>query len=63
MMSYETNRAKIIRRLENEGWVGRHGGRHDVFAHADKPKARVVVPRHRTVSPGVARDIALKAGW
>lgn len=59
----ETNTAKIIRRLESEGWTGRNGGRHDVFTHADMPGVRIVVPRHRTVSLGVVRDIAKKAGW
>ena len=62
-MAYETDRARIVRRLEREGWTARHGGRHDVFSHPTKVGVRVVVPRHRSVSIGVARDIAIKAGW
>jgi len=58
----ETNRSKIIRRLEHEGWVNRGGGSHDVFTHPRKP-GRVVVPRHRELTRGVARVIAQVAGW
>jgi predicted RNA binding protein YcfA (HicA-like mRNA interferase family) len=43
--------------------VKAHGGRHDKFDHKDHPETTLVVPRHREVSPGVARDIAKKAGW
>ncbi len=58
----ETNRAKIVSRLEAEGWTNVGGGRHDKFT---KPGAAVsvIVPRHRTLSPGVARVIAKAAGW
>jgi len=48
--------------LKREGWIERHGGSHDVFKHPTKP-GRIVVPRHRTLSPGVARAIAQQAGW
>lgn len=58
----ETNRTKIVRRLEREGWVLRHGGEHDVYQHAGKPDP-IVVPRHRDISIGVARNIARRAGW
>jgi predicted RNA binding protein YcfA (HicA-like mRNA interferase family) len=58
----ETNRQKVMARLLRDGWVERHGGEHDVFKHAAKP-GRIVVPRHRTLSPGVARVIAKQAGW
>jgi HicA toxin of bacterial toxin-antitoxin, len=44
-------------------WVKAHGGRHDKFDHQDHPETTLIVPRHREVSPGVARDIAKKAGW
>lgn len=60
-MALETDRAKIARRLETEGWVGQHGGSHDIFKHATR--GRIVLPRHRTLSPGVARQIAKAAGW
>lgn len=58
----ETNRAKVAARLEHEGWLARQGGKHDVYMHPSKP-GRIVVPRHRTLSPGVARGIAKIAGW
>jgi len=48
--------------LLHEGWeLARHGGGHDVYRHAKK--GVVIVPRHRVVSPGVARSIAKTAGW
>lgn len=62
MPQFETNTRKIIARLERDGWVNQGGGRHDIFRHSDKPGV-IVVPRHREVSPGVARSIAKSAGW
>ena len=61
MATVETNTRKIIRRLKREGWVNVGGGEHDVLKHPDGRK--VVVPRHRTQSVGVARSIAKRAGW
>jgi predicted RNA binding protein YcfA (HicA-like mRNA interferase family) len=58
----ETNRSRVVRRLEREGWMCRHGGDHDVYKHPSKP-GRIVVARHRTLSLGVARVIAKVAGW
>ena len=58
----ETNRTKIVARLTREGWESRGGGRHDVFKHSLQ-KGRIIVPRHRTLTPGVARAIAKQAGW
>jgi predicted RNA binding protein YcfA (HicA-like mRNA interferase family) len=58
----ETNRSKVAARLQREGWECRHGGDHDVYKHPARP-GRIVVPRHRTLSPGVARAIAKAAGW
>ncbi len=63
MPTYETNTRKIISHLERDGWVNVGGGNHDKFEHADRPTVLIIVPRHREVSPGVARDIAEKAGW
>jgi mRNA interferase HicA len=60
--SPETNRSKVAARLEREGWQCRHGGGHYVYKHPTRPE-RIVVPRHRTLSPGVAREIAKMAGW
>jgi len=62
MLQLETNRNKVVARLERDGWVGHHGGDHDVYKHPTR-SGRIVVPRHRTLSPGVARVIAKVAGW
>jgi len=58
----ETNRAKVVARLEAEGWTNERGGSHDKFT---KPGSAypVIMPRHRTLSLGVARSIAKAAGW
>ena len=58
----ETNRSKIVGRLERDGWQGRAGGGHDVYKHPAR-KGRIIVPRHRVLSPGVARAIVKAAGW
>ena len=63
MPPIEINRVKVLKRLTGEGWeLARHGANHDVYRHAAK-SAVVVLPRHRTLSPGVARSIAKAAGW
>ena len=40
----------------------RNGGDHDVYKHSDRP-GRIILPRRRMLSPGVARVIAKQAGW
>jgi predicted RNA binding protein YcfA (HicA-like mRNA interferase family) len=62
MPGAETNRLKVTTRLEREGWQCRPGGAHDVYKHLLKP-GRIIVPRHRNLSAGVARAIAKAAGW
>jgi predicted RNA binding protein YcfA (HicA-like mRNA interferase family) len=63
MRAIETNRRRIVSRLAREGWVlVRHGGEHDVYRHKQK-QGTIAVPRHSTLSPGVARSIAKAAGW
>lgn len=63
MPAVETNRRKIVARLEREGWiVARQDGGHDVFKHPER-RGRVILPRHRTITPGTARQIAKEAGW
>lgn len=62
MAQPETHRRKVVARLRREGWIERRGGGHDVFKHPNRP-GRIVVPRHQTLSPGVARVIARQAGW
>ena len=59
----ESNVAKVVKRLEDDGWILlRHGANRDVYSHSGKPLP-IQVPRHRTLSPGVARSIAKAAGW
>ncbi len=60
VIGFETNTRKIIARLEREGWQVVHGGRYDKFEHPAHPEITLIVPRHREVSFGVARDIAKK---
>jgi hypothetical protein len=59
----ETNRGKVVARLVWEGWVERHGGEHDVYTNPSRPGRIISVPRHGTLSIGVARKIAKEAGW
>ena len=59
----ETSTKKIIQRLAKDGWfLHRHGAGHDIYRHPTI-KGIVTVPRHKKLSPGVARTIAKKAGW
>ncbi|MBE7217365.1 MAG: type II toxin-antitoxin system HicA family toxin [Caulobacteraceae bacterium] len=62
MTTLELNTRKVVRRLEAEGWANQGGGEHDVFRHTEKPGV-IIVPRHRTLSAGVARQIRRLAGW
>jgi len=62
-MKPEISRSKIVARLESEGWVSERGAKHDKFANPAKPGVKIMVPRHRTLTPGVARNIARTAGW
>lgn len=62
MPTFETNTRKVIARLKREGWVDVGGGKYDKFEHPDRPYA-IIVPRHRELSPGVARNITRLAGW
>lgn len=59
----ELNRGKVAARLVREGWTVRHGHAHDVFTHPSRPGRIITLPRHRTLSPGVARNTARTAGW
>jgi predicted RNA binding protein YcfA (HicA-like mRNA interferase family) len=60
-MQHETNTSKIKARLEREGWELVGGARHDKYRKPGQPS--IMVPRHRTVTPGVAQSIAKAAGW
>ena len=63
MATVETNTRKIVARLQAEGWVDVGGSKHDKFEHANRPDVLIIVPRHKLLSPGVARSIAKLAGW
>jgi len=58
----ETNTRGVINRLKAEGWVEVGGSKHDKFEHPDRTET-LIVPRHKELSPGVARSIAKLAGW
>lgn len=62
MPRFETNTRKIISRLERDGWLKRDSGGHDIYKHSSR-SGRIIVPRHREQSMGVARSIAKLAGW
>jgi predicted RNA binding protein YcfA (HicA-like mRNA interferase family) len=59
----ELNRQKVAARLEREGRIVRHGRAHDIYEHPEQPGRAIVIPRHRTLTPGVARSIAKTADW
>lgn len=61
-MQHETNTAKVVARLRSEGWTELGGSKHAKFVDADNART-IIVPRHRTLSVGVARSIAKQAGW
>lgn len=60
-MQHETNTAKIIARLKKEGWENVGGAKHTKFRKSGM--SVIMVPRHRTVTAGVAKSIAKAAGW
>jgi hypothetical protein len=59
----ETNTRKVVAGLRSEGWVEIGGNKHDKHEHVDRPDLLIIVPRHKQLSPGVARSIARLAGW
>ncbi len=63
MPKIETNTRKIVARLKKDGWVNTGGGSHDCYVHDARPEVMITVPRHKELSPGVARSIAKAAGW
>jgi predicted RNA binding protein YcfA (HicA-like mRNA interferase family) len=52
----------IIARLNKDGWKREGGGDHDRYRHPGE-KFTIMVPLHKTLSPGTARAIAKQAGW
>jgi predicted RNA binding protein YcfA (HicA-like mRNA interferase family) len=63
MPKFENDARKVVARLRHEGWMVEHGKEHDICRHPRMPGLRIVVPRHRRLSPGVGHDIAKRAGW
>lgn len=63
MAKVEHDTAKVVSRLKREGWNLQRGSKHDKYEHAGKPGVLIVVPRHKTLTPRVARNIAKLAGW
>ena len=60
-MRYETNRTKVMAKLAKQGWTNVGGAKHDKFEREGSPA--VIVPRHKTLSDGVAKSIHKSAGW
>jgi predicted RNA binding protein YcfA (HicA-like mRNA interferase family) len=63
MPKLELDARATIQRLRSDGWVSEGGAKHEKFRHPERPGEIIMVPRHRTLSPGVARSIARAAGW
>lgn len=63
MATPETDRSRIVARLTWEDRVSEGGAKRDKFAHAARPGAKIMVPRHNVVTLGGARNIAKAAGW
>ena len=63
MPKSETNTKRVTDRLREDGWFSEGGANHEKFAHSERPGIKIMVPRHRTLTPGVARSIARAAGW
>ncbi len=56
----ENDRGEIIKHLTRDGWEQRKsgsGGDHDIFKHPHPESELVSLPRHRKLSPGVAKKI------
>lgn len=59
---YETR--ALIRRLEQDGWIGRPGkGDHIVFHHPTRTGRVVVDPGKKEIPIGTLRAIYRMAGW
>lgn len=63
MPRVETDRRTIVDRLLAAGWIAEGGAKHEKFAHPHRPGIKIMVPRHKVLSPGVARNIARAADW
>jgi hypothetical protein len=56
MAKVETDRGRILARLRREGWVAEQGSKHDKFGRTKSPGVKIMMPRHKTLTPGVARS-------
>jgi len=63
MATIETNTRKVVPRLKLDMWVEIGGTKYDKYEHVGRPDLLIIVPRHKQLSPGVARSIARLAGW
>lgn len=56
----ENDRGEIVKHLTRDGWEQRKsgsGGDHDIFKHPHPESELISLPRHRKLSPGVAKKI------
>ncbi len=61
LVAINTDQKQVKRRLVADGWANEGGAKHDAYVHP--AKGIVIVPRHKTLSAGVARAVAKAAGW
>lgn len=58
----ETNKAALAKRLNKDGWKSVGGTNHEKFRHHTN-KNVIVLPYHRDISIGVARQVHQQAGY
>jgi predicted RNA binding protein YcfA (HicA-like mRNA interferase family) len=58
----DTNRESLKKRLRSDGWVSGGGTNHEKFKHPTNSRV-IVLPYHRNISIGVARDAHKAAGY
>jgi predicted RNA binding protein YcfA (HicA-like mRNA interferase family) len=58
----ETNKAALVKRLKADGWVSHGGTNHEKYKHHTN-KNVIVLPYHRDISIGVARQAHQHAGY
>jgi predicted RNA binding protein YcfA (HicA-like mRNA interferase family) len=63
MPKVELNTRAIVSRLRSEGWIRIGGAKHDIFMHPQHEGTKIILPRHREQSFGVAHAVAKLAGW
>ena len=63
MTKVETSTKKVLDRLAADGWTNEGGTKHTKLSNPAHPGIRIMVPRHRDLTEGVARSIAKAASW